>query len=158
MENNKNDPKKPDNGDKRPKPNLWVTLIITVVVVLAGSILFNFVRESQYEEVTWNRFREEMNAKNLEEVQLRHDRIIFLTKSEKDGEQKAYFTGEEVKTHKTDREKRHREEYRAHYTILAGEKHRTADGDENTGGYGQTQGFFQHRTTFPSPSTISPIT
>ena len=93
MENNKNDPKKPDNGDKRPKTNLWVTLIITVVVVLASSILFNFVRESQYEEVTWNRFREEMNAKNLEEVQLRHDRIIFLTKNEKEGEQKAYFTG-----------------------------------------------------------------
>ena len=52
MENNNNQPKKPEGNEKRPKGNLWVTLIITVAVVLIGSLLFNFIKKSQYRSIS----------------------------------------------------------------------------------------------------------
>ena len=95
MENKNEQPKKPD-GEKRPKGNLWVTLIITVAVVLVGSLLFNFIKQSQYEETTWSDFLEYREKGELAEVQFHQDRIYYMTKEqqEKPGtHQKAYFTG-----------------------------------------------------------------
>ena len=96
MENDKNRPNKPDGGEKRPKGNLWVTLIITAVVVLGLSLLFNFVKESQYTETTWSDFLEAKDTDNLAEVQFQYDRVIYLTRDQAEkpvSEQRAYFTG-----------------------------------------------------------------
>ena len=35
----------PSGGDKRSKPNLWVTFVITALVVLGISLLFNYVKQ-----------------------------------------------------------------------------------------------------------------
>ena len=96
MENDKNRPGKPDGGEKRPKGNLLVTLIITAVVVLGLSLLFNFVKESQYTETTWSDFLEAKETDNLAEVQFQYDRVIYLTRDQAEkpvAEQRAYFTG-----------------------------------------------------------------
>ena len=96
MENKNPPPKKPDSGDKRPKGNIWFTLIITVAVVLIGSLLFNYIKDSQYEEVNWETFRKDMTDNNLYQVQIRHDRIVYYVNSEKDlpdTMKTAFFTG-----------------------------------------------------------------
>ena len=96
MENDKNRPNNPSGGDKRPKGNLWGTLIVTAVVVLAISLLFNFYRDSLHTETTWSAFLEAKDSGNLAEVVIRYDRVIFLTRDEAAkpaGEQQTYFTG-----------------------------------------------------------------
>ena len=98
MEPNRNNP--PDNnkpdGPKRPRGNLWVTILVTVLIVLIISGIFNMIRDSQYEEVTYSDFLEAMEAGQLAEVEFRADRILYLTKEEaaKDASvQKACYTG-----------------------------------------------------------------
>ena len=100
MDPERNDPnqKKPNqnhDGDK-PKTNGWVALTIAILVVLAVSSLFNNISNSQYTPATWSDFRAAMEADNLSEVELRHDRVVYLTKdaAEKPArEQKACYTG-----------------------------------------------------------------
>ena len=94
--NNSPDPNKPDGGGKRPKGNPLVAIVVTVLIVLVISGIFNMIRDSQYKEVTYSDFLEVMNAGQLEEVELRYDRIVYLTKEEaaKDASvQQACFTG-----------------------------------------------------------------
>ena len=88
----------PKNGgeEKRPKGNIWLTLIITVAIVLVISVLYNVIVNSQYTETTFDQFLTQMQEKNLAEVVIRYDRIIYLTKEEaaKDpSSQHACFTG-----------------------------------------------------------------
>ncbi len=93
-EQNKRDPKSPE--DQKPKTNGWIALTIAIIVVLAFSTIFNAVSNSQYTKATWSDFRAEMAAGNLSEVQIQYDRIIYMTKAEaaKDPkDQKAAFTG-----------------------------------------------------------------
>ncbi len=66
MDQNKNQNNRPPQGDdKKPKNTIWVTLVITFVIVLLVSSLYNMVRDSKYNEATWNEFRTEMEAGNL---------------------------------------------------------------------------------------------
>ena len=48
MEPNRNNPpdKKPD-GDKRPKGRIWVTILVTVAIVLIISGIYNMIVGSQ---------------------------------------------------------------------------------------------------------------
>ena len=93
---NNQSPNKPNPGDgKRPK-NIWVALIITVALVLAFSLIYNAISNSQYTEVTYSDFLDAMNAGKLEEVELHYDRVYYLTKDEAAkpaAEQKPCFTG-----------------------------------------------------------------
>ena len=96
MEHNRNDRNKGSGDDKKPKFSIWAALLITVGIILIGSFIFNTVAASQYNETTYSDFITEMESDNLTEVELRHDRIIYMTKTEaaKDkSEQKAYYTG-----------------------------------------------------------------
>ena len=97
MDQNNNHQNKPPQGDdKKPKGNLLVTLIISVVIVLIVSSIFNYARNSQYEETTFSDFQEAMNSGQLAEVEIRVDRIVYMTKEEAAkpaGEQKACYTG-----------------------------------------------------------------
>ena len=97
MDPNQNKPSgdKPQDG-KQPKWNLWVTLIITAAVILIGTILFNTIRKSQYQEATYTEFYTAKISGQLAEVEIQHDRILYLTKEEAAkpaNQQKAFFTG-----------------------------------------------------------------
>ena len=88
-------PRKPDGDDKKPK-NLWSTVFISIAILVAVISLFNFVDNSKYTETTYSDFAREMDVGNLEEVEIKHDRIIYMTKEEAAkpaGSQKACFTG-----------------------------------------------------------------
>ena len=96
MDPNRN--QKPNNSgdEKRPKGNIWVALVITVAIILLFSTIFNYVSRSQYTEATYSDFLKAMETGNLTEVEIRVDRIVYLTREEAEkpaGVQKAFFTG-----------------------------------------------------------------
>ena len=96
MEQNRNDQNNRKNDDKKPKLNIISTLIISVMVLLAVSWIFNAIRSSQYDQTTFSHFLDAMEADNLQEVELRADRIVYLTKEEAEkpgSQQKVFFTG-----------------------------------------------------------------
>ena len=97
MEHNRNDhnkPKKPE-GD-RPKSGYITPLLIALVLVLAFSWISNVIEKSQYKESTIAEFWAAREAGQLAEVEMRYDRILYLTKEEAAKEassQKACYTG-----------------------------------------------------------------
>ena len=95
MDPNQKQPQKKPDG-KRPKFNIWLTLMITVAIVLIIGTVYNAVRNSQYTKTTFSEFMEAAQADNLAEVELRYDRILYLTKEEAEkpaARQKACYTG-----------------------------------------------------------------
>ena len=96
MENNRNNGGKDQSSEKKPKGNIWITLLITVGIVLIIGGVINMISNSQYTSTTYTDFRKEMAAGNLAEVEIRYDRIVYMTKemAAKDpAQQKASFTG-----------------------------------------------------------------
>ena len=92
---NQNNPNRGHDGDK-PKTNGWAALTIAILVVLAFSTIFNTVSNSQFTQTTWSEFRDAMESNDLSEVEIRPDRIVYMTKEEAKKppkEQKACFTG-----------------------------------------------------------------
>ncbi len=91
--NDHHSPKKPE-GD-RPR-NYITPLLIALVLVLAFSWISNAVEKSQYTETTISDFLTAKENNELAEVELRYDRILYMTKAEaaKDASvQKACYTG-----------------------------------------------------------------
>ncbi len=97
MEPNPNDSHNNKPGDsKRPKPSIWVTLLIAVAIVLVISAVYNAIANSQYTLVNYSDFRVEVENNNLAEVTVQYDRIIYLTKTEAEkpaAQQQACYTG-----------------------------------------------------------------
>ena len=94
MEENRNDKNKNQNGKK--KPGFLSMALIALIVILLISWIFSAVNNSQYEQTTFSHFLEAMENDNLKEVQLRADRIVYLTREEAAkpaGQQKAFYTG-----------------------------------------------------------------
>ena len=96
MDPKRNDPpKQPDGDDKKPK-NLLTTIIVSIAILLAVVSVFNLINDGQYTETTYSDFARAMDAGQLEEVEIKHDRVIYMTKEEAAkpaGMQKACFTG-----------------------------------------------------------------
>ena len=95
MEQNRNDQNKKPDG-KKPKGNIWLTLIITVALILLINTVWNAIRNSQYTKATLSDYLDAKETGILAEVELQYDRIIYLTKEEAAKpamEQKAFFTG-----------------------------------------------------------------
>ena len=93
MEDKQNN--QPSDG-KKPKLNIWTTLLLTIGIVLAISAVFNAISGSQFTETTYSDFKTAMDQGQLAEVQIQSDRILYLTKDEAAkpaGEQKACYTG-----------------------------------------------------------------
>ena len=91
--NDQNNPKKP-GGDK-PR-SFFTPLMIALVLVLVFSWVMNAVEKSQYNEMTIGDFFEARENGQLAEVEIRYDRILYMTKEEAAKEpsaQKACFTG-----------------------------------------------------------------
>jgi len=96
MEHNRNNKPKKPGDDKKPKFNIWTTLLITVAVILLISSVINMVNDSLYKQTTYSDFLKEVDAKNLAEVELRSDRIVYMTHTEKakpEKQQKTFYTG-----------------------------------------------------------------
>ena len=97
MENNPNTPKSTGKPGENKKPrNIWLTLIITVSIILLISWVYNAMVKSQYTETSYSEFLNAANNGELEEVELHYDRVYYLTKAEAAKparEQKACFTG-----------------------------------------------------------------
>ena len=95
MEQNKNNPQK-DGGNKRPKSSILFSLIIAVAIVVVIGTVYNIIASNQYTETKYSDFLEAMKSNNLAQVELRYDRIVYLTREEAAKparEQKACFTG-----------------------------------------------------------------
>ena len=60
MENNRNNRDKNETPEKKPKGNIWITLLITVGIVLIIGTVFNMISNSQYTKATYSDFRKEM--------------------------------------------------------------------------------------------------
>ena len=87
-------PKKPDG--KRPKGSIWITIMVTVAIVLIISTVYNAISNSQYTQTTFSEFMEDAKNDNLSEVEIRYDRVLYMTKEEAAkpaSQQKACFTG-----------------------------------------------------------------
>ena len=98
MDSKQNQPNNPGNRnpDGRKPKSLWITLIISVALVLVISLIYNSVVDSQYTQTTYSDFLKEMANNNLAEVELEYDRVYYLTKTEAAkpaAQQKACFTG-----------------------------------------------------------------
>ncbi|MBQ3503346.1 MAG: ATP-dependent zinc metalloprotease FtsH [Oscillospiraceae bacterium] len=77
---------------------MWTALMITLVLVLVFSWVFNMVSNSKYTHTTWTEFLETREAGQLAEVELQpqYGKILYLTKEEaakEPHEQKACYTG-----------------------------------------------------------------
>ena len=97
MENNQGNNRKPrkPEGD-RPKNGFITPLLIALALVLAFSWISNTIEKSQYKESTIADFWEARESGQLAEVEIRYDRILYMTKEEaaKDAkQQKACYTG-----------------------------------------------------------------
>ena len=99
MDQNRKDLPKNNDGtaadSKKPK-NLWITLIISAVIILAISLIYNAVVNSQYTKTTYSEFLASMEAGQIAEAEIHMDRIYYLTKEEAAKpaqEQVACYTG-----------------------------------------------------------------
>ena len=97
MENNNTPPQNNNPGqEKKPKGNIWASLIATVAIVLLITLIFNAVKGSKYTATSFSQFLEYEQKGELKEVQMEYDRIIYMTKEEAakpKAEQKACYTG-----------------------------------------------------------------
>ena len=95
MDSNRNQPQKKPDG-KRPKSNILITIMITVAIILIISTIYNAISRSQYTQTTFSDFMADAQNDNLDEVEIRYDRVLYMTKTEAAkpaGQQKACFTG-----------------------------------------------------------------
>ena len=95
-QNPNNNPKTPGAGDEKKKGSLFAALLITVVIVLVISTVYNAVTNSQYTLVKFSDFETAKVTGQLAQVQLHADRIIYMTKEEAAkpaSQQKAFYTG-----------------------------------------------------------------
>ena len=93
--NNQDNKGKNSPDGKKPK-NIWIALIITVVIVLALSLLYNAIVDSQYVQTTYSEFLEAKQTGQIAEVEFHNDRVYYLTKEEAAkpaGQQTACYTG-----------------------------------------------------------------
>ena len=101
MEDNRNNASnnnKTDNtpDSKKPRSRFLAMLLISMALVLVFSLIYNAIADSKYTEVTYDEFLAAMEAGQLDQVQFRTDRIVYLTKEEAAkpaNQQKACFTG-----------------------------------------------------------------
>lgn len=95
--NNNNSNKKPEG--RGSKNGIWTALIITLAAVMIFSWIWNAVSNSQYTETTYSDFLRAMESNNLAEVEIRNDRILYLTREEAQkpaSSQRACYTGRPV--------------------------------------------------------------
>ncbi len=83
-------------NEKRPKGRIWITLVISVAIILIISSVYNAIVKGQYYQTSYTDFLNSWENDQIVEVELQYDRVVYLTKEEAAkpaGQQKACFTG-----------------------------------------------------------------
>ena len=96
MENNRKNPRDSKNPDENRSKQIWTAVIVALALVLLFSWVYNAISNSQYTQTTLSDFLEAKESGQLAEVEIRYDRIVYMTKAEaaKDpSQQRACFTG-----------------------------------------------------------------
>ena len=79
MDNKPQDPgnrnKPGGSGDNKKPRNIWLTLIITAVIVLVISLIYNAVVNSMFKKTTFSEFMDVVEKDQLAEVEFRFDRL-----------------------------------------------------------------------------------
>ena len=91
----RNEGSKPGAPAKGKNP-LLPKLVIALAIVLIFSWIYSAISDSKYTETTYSDFLSALEAGELAEVELRYDRILYMTKEEAAKEpqqQKACYTG-----------------------------------------------------------------
>ena len=102
MENKKKDPnnRKPNQEGDRGK-HIGTAVIISLALILLFTWVYNTISDSQYTQTTYSDFLVAMESGNLAEVEVKYDRILYMTKQEaakEPADQKACYTGLPVGT------------------------------------------------------------
>jgi len=97
MDNKQQDPKKnkPNNENDKGK-HIGTAVIISLALILLFTWVFNTISDSQYTQTTYSDFLQAKEANNIAEVQLKYDRILYMTREEaakEPSQQRACFTG-----------------------------------------------------------------
>ena len=97
MEHNQNDPRnnKPDSGGDKNK-HIGTAIIISLALILLFTWVYNTISSSRYNQTTYSDFMEAKETGNLAEVEIKYDRILYMTKEEAEKEasqQRACYTG-----------------------------------------------------------------
>ena len=79
MNQNNNHPQK-DPQNKRPRRFAVVLIAVLVLLLITG--IYRSIANSQYTETTFSDFLQDMQKNNLAEVEIRSDRIVYLTREE----------------------------------------------------------------------------
>ena len=93
---NSNQNNNQNNPPRRPRENIWTILMISLVLVLVFTWIYNAVASSQYTKTTYSDFLYAKEHNQLAEVLIKADRIVYLTKEEaakSPSQQRACFTG-----------------------------------------------------------------
>ena len=95
MNQNNNNPQK-DSQNQNKRPRRFAVVLIAVLVLLLITGIYRSIANSQYTETTFSDFLQDMQKNNLAEVEIRSDRIVYLTREEAAkpaSQQKAFYTG-----------------------------------------------------------------
>ena len=85
-----------NNDNKKPKRSFWTIVLISGLLLFIISSVFTMVKDGQYTQKTYSDFLAEIKADNLAEVEIRSDRIVYMTKDEAAkpaAQQQAFYTG-----------------------------------------------------------------
>ena len=100
MDNKQNKPQKPNQENDRGK-HIGTAVIISLALILLFTWVYNTISNSQYTQTTYSEFLAAKEAGNLAEVELKYDRILYMTKEEaakEPAQQRACYTGLPVGT------------------------------------------------------------
>ena len=95
---------KKHNPPRNNKPNqendkgkhIGTAVIISLALILLFTWVYNTITNSQYTQTTYSDFLVAMENNNLAEVQVRYDRILYMTREEaakEPSQQRACYTG-----------------------------------------------------------------
>ena len=85
-----------NNDNQKPKRNFWTIVLISGLLLFIISSVFTMVKDGQYTQKTYSDFLAQIKADNLAEVEIRSDRIVYMTKDEAAkpaAQQQVFYTG-----------------------------------------------------------------
>ena len=53
MDMNRNKPNDPKNGGRKPRGSIWITILVTVGIILVITSIYSAITGSQYEQTTY---------------------------------------------------------------------------------------------------------
>ena len=95
MDNKHNKPKNPNQENDRGK-HIGTAIIISLALILLFTWVYNTISNSQYTQTTYSDFMEAKENNNLAEVEIKYDRILYMTREEaakEPSQQRACYTG-----------------------------------------------------------------